>query len=214
MHDGVLSHYNDSCIDFILKRLKRAYPSIKFLAKGWRSWVFEVNGKVIKVCKRKDVFNRELKNLITLQRFPFVPKIYGYIKSMNAIIMEKIKGESLENFLLKEKDQKRIRMVVRECLLISLCLDWINFFSPEFNKPYKHLIVTKKGVKLIDFERFRKSRRSNFTQLISYFFFNKKISSVIKKAFSIKRDIKRELLLFCKEYKRKRESNVISSFLF
>ncbi|MFN4246040.1 MAG: hypothetical protein ACK4F9_07875, partial [Brevinematia bacterium] len=121
-------------------------------------------------------FIREVRALRKLQKYDFIPKLMNYNEKELSIEMERVEGMDLYTFLrefnksssLKEiKIWKIFQIIFRICFI----LDLEGVYKDEWNRPFKHVIFTDKGVKIIDFDRavFYSSKR-NLTQFMSFVF--------------------------------------------
>lgn len=200
MHDTILPSSSDNRYSDILHVIRRKYGDFKIVGKGWRSLVLDLGNFVIKVCKSRKIAQREYFFLKELQGYPFVPKLYGYDREIDGIIMEKIVGRNLEKHF-RTASKEEVRVSVKICLLIALVLDMLGYENPEMNRPKKHIIFTRGFPKLIDYERFRKKRRPlNFTKMVSFFFLSGgKIRRIVEEAYGIRE--KKGIIEFLKWYK-------------
>ena len=140
--------------------------------KGKHSTVFLLGGFAIKIFSREVGVNaqKEFRVLKKIKKFAFAPK--PYFRLGRVVIMERVNGK---NF--KEMREQEIRRKVPEFLLALNKLDKLRINKGENHRPLKHFIVTKNGIKLIDFERANEGSH-NVTQFLSYL--NKFYFGIIK----------------------------------
>ncbi|MAG45349.1 MAG: hypothetical protein CMH63_01080 [Nanoarchaeota archaeon] len=133
---------------------------LKFLAKGKRSEVytgFLGKKKVsVKVSPRAGIESKWLK---LLNKHKIGPK---FVKvSKNELIYEFISGKRIGECLNKK--------VVKKVLMQCRILDKLKIDKKELTNPYKHILVHKGKVVMIDFERCHKVKKSkNVTQFGEY----------------------------------------------
>jgi len=152
------------------KQLKKAYPELKQFAKGKRSIVFSLGIKYcIKLSSGKVSLAREYTTLQLLNKHKIGPKAILYDKALDALVMEKIQGMFIEEFASKEKSRIRVLSAVYNVASQLFQLDKLKLSKQEMHHPPKHIIVSKKGPVLIDFERCRYSEKpKNMTQFFQY----------------------------------------------
>jgi len=163
----------------VLKRINkisdRNLNNLKYFSKGKHSVILDgvVNGiddVIIKVGDFKDL-QIESIYLKQLQSYGFVPKIYFVDDKNEFIIMEKLAGQTIKEFLEVENDREKIIKVLDEILRICQKLDELQLNKFELTNPYKHIFVDDDlNVKFIDFERTIKSLNpKNTRQILQYF---------------------------------------------
>lgn len=130
--------------------------------KGKHSIVYLAGNYAIKQFHKNFEYNflKEVKFLLLLQPFFFVPKMY-YIDFLNRrLVMERIDGKSLAEAFNPS--------VVSRCLHACFILDSMRIEKQEMNHPEKHIIVGR-DVYFLDFDRARfKKNPSNLTQFCVY----------------------------------------------
>ncbi len=179
----------------------------KFLAKGKRSLVYTAflgNKKVgIKVA-RKDIsikkhIENEAKFLKILNKKKIGPKLLHSKK--DSIIYEFVEGERILDWMEKA-NKKNIKKIIKDIFEKCYILDSLKIEKKEMHHPIKHILIKKNNVKMIDFERCRKTNKpKNITQFCQ-FLISKKVSSIlIKKGF--KKIKKTTLIPIVKDYKKK-----------
>lgn len=147
--------------------------NLTFLAKGKRSIVYSgvYKGKpcAVKV-KREDsaaegTIEREYEVLRLLNKHNIGPKVYAWD---NGIVMELITGVRIREYLASAT-RAQILAVLSSILDELRTLDRLGYSKEEMVNPYKHIIVTKGGPRMIDFERCKKAKRpQNTTQFASF----------------------------------------------
>ncbi len=174
--------------------------SLKFLAKGKRSYVYEGYFRQ-KRCAFKfrnpkasaDTLKKEFNILKELNKYSIGPKVYHFAGDF--FIMEFAEGLRFNEFLIKSTREK-ILEVLNNILKQLRTLDKLGIDKKEMSHPYKHIIVGKK-VYLIDFDRASKTQRpSNVTQFCSFLLRND-----INKILAEKRIFVSGLKPLCKDYK-------------
>ncbi len=157
--------------EFLKSLSQKNIKNIKYFTKGKHSYIFDGtynNDKIIiKYGEEKDL-QIESMFLEKLQDQLFVP--VTYLKSKNYVIMEKIIGKTIKNYLEKETDKEDIIKVLNKILEITQTLDKLKINKFELTNPYKHIFISKHlGVKFIDFERCLYTEKpKNTTQFLTY----------------------------------------------
>ncbi|MBR9689740.1 MAG: hypothetical protein GOV01_02515 [Candidatus Altiarchaeota archaeon] len=130
--------------------------------EGKHSSVWLVGPFAIKIFKEHMSKNteKEWKFLKQLKPLGFAPTPYFKIGSV--IVMSRVKGLSI-----KQMSDDEIRLSARYFLHALHQLDELKIMKEESHRPHKHFILTKKGVKLIDFERAKKGK-GNVTQFLMF----------------------------------------------
>jgi len=172
---------------------------LKKFSKGWRGVVYVgfYKGKKVGVKKGKTVEN-EFKWLKKLNKYGIGPKVVGFDKGL---VYEFVEGESFLDFVEKEKKEK-VNKVILTVLRKMRKMDKLKVNKEEMHNPVKHIFVGR-SVKMIDFERCRKSERpKNVTQFCQFLMRKKLVSKKVikvlkdyKKSYSEK-DFKRVLEFF------------------
>jgi len=147
---------------------------LTFLAKGKRGKVYigKLNGEkiAVKVSYRAKI---ESKWLRLLNKHKIGPKLIKVQK--DKMIYEFIEGKRIGECLNKEIAKK----VLKQCRV----LDKLKIDKKELVNPYKHILVNKKKVVMIDFERCHKVKKGkNVTQFGEYLMRNKLVN---RKKFTI-----------------------------
>ncbi len=173
--------------------------SLKFLAKGKRSYVYSGMFKGKKCAfktQREDsdaqgTIKREFQVLKLLNKHGIGPKVYGFKEGM--LIMELIEGQRILDFL-EAAPRDRILKVLDETLAQLRKLDVLGLEKGELVNPYKHILVTKKGVKLIDFERcVHRQEPKNITQFVTFLTGARASQLLLAKKIFIRSEIAKQL---------------------
>ncbi len=187
----------------ILKKLeKKGVKDIDYLAKGKRGVVYTGkyrNKKIAIKTKRAESqavgrIQNEINFLKLLNKHKIGPKLV--LHDENWLAYEFIKGQFIKDWLpkAKKKDIKRIlRVVFNKCLK----MDQLGINKEEMHHPLKHVIIGK-SLKMIDFERARKTKDpKNVSQFCQFVMSHKRILD--KKGFKID---KKKIIAAVKEYKQ------------
>lgn len=156
----------------IIKRLK-GIKNINFLAKGHRGIVYSgtYKGKDIAIkvdlnpgaVSRVDMESRWLK---ILNKKNIGPKMLDAGKDF--LIMEFIEGEKLFDYV-QHSNKNQIRHVIHDIFRQCYEMDQLQINKEEMHHPVKHILITTEGVRMIDFERCRKTLEpKNVTQFCQF----------------------------------------------
>ena len=142
---------------------------LKFLAKGKRSEVYigflKKKKVAVKISKRANIEGRWLK---LLNKKGVGPKLIKVKKAM--LIYEFVDGKRIGDCLKNKNAKKIINNVLRQ----SRILDVLKINKKELTNPYKHILINKNKVIMIDFERCHKVKKGkNVTQFCEYLMRNK-----------------------------------------
>jgi len=182
-----------------LNKIPMRIENLIFLAKGKRSEVYtgKLNGKkvAVKISKRAKI---ESKWLRLLNKHKIGPKLIKTEK--NKMIYEFVEGKRIGECLKNKNIKEIIRKVLEQCRI----LDKLKIDKKELVNPYKHILVNKKKVVMIDFERCHKVKKGkNVTQFGEYLMRNKlvdrkKFTKLLKdyKKNQIGKNFKKILLFF------------------
>ncbi len=145
-----------------------------FFAEGKRSDVYrkKIRGKIYvkKVAKKgrgiEGHIANEIRFLRILNKKRIGPKLYG--TGGGWFICDFVVGERILDYLEKNKDQKRIFVkVLGQCFV----LDRLGINKEEMHNPYKHVLIQKGKVTMIDFERCHwTDKPKNVTQFFQFLF--------------------------------------------
>jgi HemK-related putative methylase len=155
----------------LLKELKKLnIKHVHYLTSGKHSKIFDGvynHNPIIIKYGNEQFITKEYFFLNKLQSTSYVPKIYCNTKE--CIVMEKINGETIEEFL-HQATKKEIITVFQNILDICYDLDQKGIQKFEMTNPYKHIFISEKlKVTFIDFERSIFSKQpKNTTQFLQY----------------------------------------------
>jgi len=167
-----------------LEKLK--VKDIFYYTKGKHSVIYKGRYKNKEVIIKKGLREYITKEFYFLKKleenkFKNSPKIYYFEEEF--IIIEFIKGETIENFLLNCKNKKEVIDVLNKILEITYKLDKLNINKFELNHPYKHIIIKfnnkNKKIKFIDFERSIFSENPKNTRQFLQYIISKKILNIL-----------------------------------
>jgi len=179
----------------------------RFFARGKRSLVYTAflsNKKVAIKVARKDIpvkrhISNEAKFLKILNKKKIGPKLLHSNK--DSIIYEFVEGEKILDWIRKanKKDiKKTLKKIFEKCYI----MDSLKIEKKEMHHPLKHILIKKNNVKMIDFERCRKTKKPKNVSQFCQFLISKKVSDIlIKKGF--KKIKKTTLIPLVKNYKKK-----------
>ena len=136
--------------------------------EGNRGEIFLIDyfGKpaVLKRFKNRDFqkAKKEANILSFLEPFAIAPKLYELYE--DCIIMEYLEGISFKEALQKDK-----KNAIAQALHICYVLDNVGIYHKELGR-YYHFILTKNGMRLLDFERAQLGKRGkNVLQFIGFY---------------------------------------------
>ena len=154
---------------------------LKFLAKGKRSKVYigflKKKKVAVKISNRANIEGKWLK---LLNKKGIGPKLIKIKKDM--LIYEFVEGKRIGDCLKSKNSKEIIKKVLKQCKI----LDILKINKKELTNPYKHILINKNKVVMIDFERCHKVKKGkNVTQFCEYLMRNKiiprkKLTSLLK----------------------------------
>jgi len=158
---------------------------------GRHSKVLIFEKKVKKIYKKElySNFLKEIEALQKLKNFSFIPKLYNYDKNELFIEIEKAEGKTLleiiklykKGIIKKDTIIKILKIILKICFI----MDIESVYKDEWTRPFKHVIICKENIKIIDFDRCQfYSQKKNINQFLSFYFNFFKISNdkkIIKK---------------------------------
>lgn len=113
-------------------------------------------------------FLKEIKALSILQKYPFIPKIISFSERDLTIIIERVEGINLVSVLKKKPSRDFILKIFKVILKICFLLDIEGVYKDEWNRPFKHVILSD-YIKIIDFDRsVFFTNRKNSLQFLSF----------------------------------------------
>jgi putative serine/threonine protein kinase len=215
-YNEVLRELREMGINELISRGRVNIGKINVIGKGCTSIVVQglrnnniIALKILRVDSNRESVLREGRILSIVNREGIGPKLIDYKNKV--IAMEYIEGEYISNWLEREQDNLKMRMIIKDLLEQCYKLDLLGIFHKELSNPKTHIIIrNEEKPVIIDFETISlESKNSNLSSIIGYLFFsNSKILEKIIKWDSIKL---RELV---REYKKTRSNyNEILRFL-
>ncbi|EGG41716.1 putative serine/threonine protein kinase [Candidatus Nitrosarchaeum limnium SFB1] len=167
-----------------LQILGKGYVGVVVLAK-------KKNDVIALKIRRLDSQRSEMKSeadLLSIANTVSVgPKLYSVSK--NFLVMEYLKGEKIEDWILSLKgvgSAKKLKSVIRTVLEDCYRLDQIGFDHGELSSISKHVIVDKSRSTLIDFESSSVNRRvSNVTSVTQAIFIGSGIAKKVQRIYKI-----------------------------
>ncbi|RZN55749.1 MAG: hypothetical protein DSO09_02135 [Candidatus Methanomethylicota archaeon] len=215
-YNEVLRELREMGINELISRGRVNIGKINVIGKGCTSIVVQglrnnniIALKILRVDSNRESVSREGRILSIVNREGIGPKLIDYKNKV--IAMEYIEGEYISNWLRREQDNLKMRMIIKDLLEQCYKLDLLGIFHKELSNPKTHIIIrNEEKPVIIDFETISlESKNSNLSSIIGYLFFsNSKILEKIIKWDSIKL---RELV---REYKKTRSNyNEILRFL-
>jgi putative serine/threonine protein kinase len=215
-YNEVLRELREMGINELISRGRINIGKINVIGKGCTSIVVQglrnnniIALKILRVDSNRESVLREGRILSIVNREGIGPKLIDYKDKV--IAMEYIEGEYISNWLRREQDNLKMRMIIKDLLEQCYKLDLLGIFHKELSNPKTHIIIrNEEKPVIIDFETISlESKNSNLSSIIGYLFFsNSKILEKIIKWDSIKL---RELV---REYKKTRSNyNEILRFL-
>lgn len=196
----------------ILEKLS-SMGTLEYLAKGTSFVVLlltlpDGQKRVVKIEKddisASGAASKEARFLEIANKYGVGPRLYHYDPDERVLITEYFEGPFIIDFILEERDAEKIRNVVLRALKKAFVLDEAGISHKELASPKRHIIVTREGPRIIDFEKCSRSRKPrNLSQLVQFFFLNPR-SSIRDKvlwAFGLREEDLRELPNLIREYK-------------
>ncbi|MBW2972846.1 methyltransferase [Candidatus Woesearchaeota archaeon] len=182
---------------------KKGIKDLKFLAKGKRGVVYTgkyKNKKIAVKMKRVEStaigrIKNEARYLKILNKYKIGPKLLMY--GNNWLAYEFVPGEFIKDWLPKAKKtaiKRVLKIVFEKCFK----MDKLGINKEEMHHPLKHVIIGK-SVKMIDFERSKKTKDpKNVSQFCQYVMSLKKVLD--KKGIKVN---KKKIIDLAKAYKKK-----------
>ena len=116
-------------------------------------------------------FLKEKTALNKLKKYNFVPQIIESIEKELIIKMEKVEGIELRIIIKNSNDTKFLLNIFKIIFKICFILDIEGIYKDEWNRPFKHVIINNKTIKIIDFDRcLICSEKKNLPQFLSFVF--------------------------------------------
>ncbi len=188
---------------------------IKMILKGHRGIVEikKINNRLIAVKKPLTKFydgKEEAKFLKLLNKYNIGPKLISYDEKLNELTMEFIEGKRIQDYFETSSKKEIIKQI--ELILIQLNkMDQLGINKLELTNPYKHIIITKKGPIMIDFERCHYTENpKNMTQFIQYLCSGRITYIFEKKKILVDKDKLREI---AKNYKKNQNKKYLKEII-
>ncbi len=166
----------------ILNKIFKKVSNIEYYTKGKRGLLYKgilSTGKnkgkevLIKIqnpeTKAENVIEHEARYLDLVNKKGIGPKLIE--ASKNYLIMEFIKGDFINDYILKnKKDKKIIKSIVKDVFEQMYKLDKLGITKQEMHHPFKHIIIKEDLTPvLVDFERCSKGEKpKNVTQFMQF----------------------------------------------
>lgn len=167
----------------ILNKMFKKVSNIEYFCKGKRGVLYKAllttgknKGKevIIKIqnseTKAENVVENEAKYLEIVNKKGIGPKLFE-ASNNKYLIMEFVKGDFINDFILKnKKDKKIIKSIIKDILEQMYKLDKLGITKHEMHHPIKHIIVKEDMTPvLVDFERCTKTDKpKNVTQFLQF----------------------------------------------
>lgn len=148
---------------------KKGVKNIRKFSRGHRSIVYigKYKGKevAIKVGSEK-VISNEVKWLKILKKYRIGPKLFFSDKEF--FVYEFVDGIRFVDYI-KKASKKDVKKAVKNILRKMRLMDKLKIEKKEMHHPIKHILIRNKEVKMIDFERCRKTDKpKNVTQFCQF----------------------------------------------
>lgn len=177
---------------------KKKVKNVSKMAKGHRGIVYQgtMNKKkvAIKVQKDKkgpDRIKNEVYWLKILNKKNIGPRLIFTDKFY--FVMERIEGQHIWDFIAAN-DKTAIKKVIKNVFSQCYTMDQLGVNKEEMHHPIKHLLLVDDHVRLIDFERCRKTRNpKNVTQFAQFITSTSFLVALMGKGFTINQDKIRRL---------------------
>ena len=171
-------------LERILSVLFKKYKKIEYLDRGRHAVVLIADRKyAVKIEKEipaaKDSVKNEAEMLKLANKNKLGPKFTFYNQELRFVVYKFVKGIFMKDYSLDRK-------TVLDLLEKARILDKMYMNKEEMHRPYKNIIVKKKGkVQLIDFERMKRTAKpKNVSQLAGFFkmkgIFDDKMMKLVK----------------------------------
>ena len=172
----------------------------------------EIVFKIFPISLRSNALKeKEALSFLNREKFPCAPRLYGYVETDKSaiIIKEFITGIYFHNFFLESKisDLREVLLKILNCLHL---LDKFNIFIDEMDSPRRNIVIRENQPFFIDLERWSRSTiQSNVTQFLGFLLKAHKtggeIGNRVNTIFHVDK-----IMESAKEYKKKRDINVVS----
>jgi putative serine/threonine protein kinase len=177
-YDEVLRELREMGINELISRGRINIGKINVIGKGCTSIVVQglrnnniIALKILRVDSNRESVSREGRILSIVNREGIGPKLIDYKNKV--IAMEYIEGEYISNWLRREQDNLKMRMIIKDLLEQCYKLDLLGIFHKELSNPKTHIIIrNEEKPVIIDFETISlESKNINLSSIICYLFF-------------------------------------------
>ena len=176
----------------VLKKLTACgITDIERFAKGHRSIVYKGRYKNKKVAIKiegsvKGKIKNEVVWLKILNKCGIGPKLL--LCDEQYIVYEFVDGQLLIDFL-RVSDRKKIKIILKKLFFELRTLDKLEVNKKELHHPFKHIFILGNKVKMIDFERCKKSKKpKNVSQFCQFLISNGMNKLLVSKGFNIDKE--------------------------
>ena len=169
--------------------------------------------KILRTDSRRQSLRGECSILEIVAGNGISPKLLGC--NNDVIILEYVDGVILGKLLEENAYLYRIKDILKAAIYKAFLLDSLGVDHGELSRPYKHILVSPRGVFIIDYESASTRRKpSNVTSLISGLILRKnKLASNLKSMLRLSYKEEYELKSLLREYKKKPGYGVLIEIL-
>ncbi len=169
--------------------------------------------KILRTDSRRQNLRGECSILEIVSDNGISPKLIGC--NSDVIVLEYVDGTILGKLLEGHAYLYRIKDILKAAIYKAFLLDSLGVDHGELSRPYKHILVSPRGVFIIDYESASTRRKpSNITSLISGLILRKnKLASNLKSMLRLSYKEEYELKSLLREYKKKPGYGVLIEIL-
>ena len=172
--------------------------------------------KILRKDSRRNSMLYECSILKKASSLGVSPRVYSCDEKY--IVMEYIDGFSLAEYIKsfdKLKPIYDLRITLRSIIYKTFLLDRHRIDHGELSRPYKHVLVSPKGVFIIDFDSASMSRTPrNLTSILGGLFFRQnKISKTIISVLQITSNCLKEVSAVIRAYKKHVDFNIVEEIM-
>ena len=167
-----------------IEKISKGYSSKVFLVESPRKKKFAL--KIEKDSSpRKNMVQKEVSCLRKANKVGIGPKLCGFDLQNKCILLEFIKGKTLQDFVFSSPSKKQLEIVLKKLFLQAKELDEINLSHGQLGGKMKNILISKNKPIIIDFEKASLKRKTrNLSQLKGSLLYSKH-SALSKKVNSI-----------------------------
>ncbi len=221
---GLLSELRTHGLEYFYNYgLRNIYGNLRVVGAGFTgvSLLALFNNKVsiVKILRkdsRRTDMLHECNILETSSRLGVSPYVYSC--SENYIVMEFVDGPTLAEYLKEYREARRpydLRLVLRSMIYKAHLLDIHHIDHGELSRPYKHVIISPRGVYFVDFDSaslLRKPR--NLTSILGGIFFRyNEFSKTITSSLGINISNLKQVRSLVKDYKKHMDFNIVEKIM-